>query len=421
MVENWQQIDPKLQQLVAQVDQQIQPQLAEISQQVLYNQHKVLTAFRDHQVATASFAGTTGYGYDDEGRDQLDAIYAQAFGGEAAIVRPQFVSGTHAIGTAFFGLLRPGDELLYLTGMPYDTLQEVIGVAGNGIGSLKEFGISFDHVPLTAAGKVALDQIAAHLKPQTKVVAIQRSRGYSSRDSFTVAEIAVMIKAVRKIAPTVTIFVDNCYGEFSETEEPLAVGADLMAGSLIKNPGGGLAKTGGYVAGRRDLVERVGYALTVPGIGAAEAATLNSMADMFQGFFLAPHVVGEAIKGAIFTAALLGQLKLDVHPTWQAPRTDLIQTVNFGNAAAMVTFAKAIQQFSPVDAFVAPIPSEMAGYADSIIMAAGTFVQGASVELSADGPLRPPYTLYIQGGLTFEHVKLAITAAANSVFFAEKP
>lgn len=420
MEENWQQIDPKLAALVTQVDQQIQPELAKISARVLYNQHKVLRAFRDQRVATASFAGTTGYGYDDEGRDQLDAVYAQAFGGEAAIVRPQFVSGTHAIGTAFFGLLRPGDELLYLTGMPYDTLQEVIGVAGDGVGSLKEFGIGFDYVPLTAAGKVATDQIAAHLKPQTKVVAIQRSRGYASRDSFTVAEIAAMIKAVRQLAPEVTIFVDNCYGEFSETQEPLSVGADLIAGSLIKNPGGGLAKTGGYIAGRRDLVEKVGYALTVPGIGAEEAATLNNLSDMFQGFFLAPHVVGEAIKGAIFTAALLAQLNLDVQPTWQAPRTDLIQTVNFGNADAMVTFAKAIQQFSPIDAFVAPIPSEMAGYEDPIIMAAGTFVQGASVELSADGPLRPPYTLYIQGGLTFEHVKLAITAAANSVFFAEK-
>lgn len=420
MEENWQQIDPKLAALVTQVDQQIQPELAKISARVLYNQHKVLRAFRDQRVATASFAGTTGYGYDDEGRDQLDAVYAQAFGGEAAIVRPQFVSGTHAIGTAFFGLLRPGDELLYLTGMPYDTLQEVIGVAGDGVGSLKEFGIGFDYVPLTAAGKVAADQIAAHLKPQTKVVAIQRSRGYASRDSFTVAEIAAMIKAVRQLAPEVTIFVDNCYGEFSETQEPLSVGADLMAGSLIKNPGGGLAKTGGYIAGRRDLVEKVGYALTVPGIGAEEAATLNNLSDMFQGFFLAPHVVGEAIKGAIFTAALLAQLNLDVQPTWQAPRTDLIQTVNFGNADAMVTFAKAIQQFSPIDAFVAPIPSEMAGYEDPIIMAAGTFVQGASVELSADGPLRPPYTLYIQGGLTFEHVKLAITAAANSVFFTEK-
>lgn len=420
MEENWQQIDPKLAALVTQVDQQIQPELAKISARVLYNQHKVLRAFRDQRVATASFAGTTGYGYDDEGRDQLDAVYAQAFGGEAAIVRPQFVSGTHAIGTAFFGLLRPGDELLYLTGMPYDTLQEVIGVAGDGVGSLKEFGIGFDYVPLTAAGKVATNQIAAHLKPQTKVVAIQRSRGYASRDSFTVAEIAAMIRAVRQLAPEVTIFVDNCYGEFSETQEPLSVGADLMAGSLIKNPGGGLAKTGGYIAGRRDLVEKVGYALTVPGIGAEEAATLNNLSDMFQGFFLAPHVVGEAIKGAIFTAALLAQLNLDVQPTWQAPRTDLIQTVNFGNANAMVTFAKAIQQFSPIDAFVAPIPSEMAGYEDPIIMAAGTFVQGASVELSADGPLRPPYTLYIQGGLTFEHVKLAITAAANSVFFTEK-
>ncbi|KRM97752.1 aminotransferase class I/II-fold pyridoxal phosphate-dependent enzyme [Loigolactobacillus rennini] len=408
-------ISPQLQSLVTQVDQQIQPRLAQISAQVLTNQRKVLTAFRDQKVAAESFNGTTGYGYDDAGRDQLDAIYAQAFGGEAALVRPQFVSGTHAIGTAFFGMLRPGDQLLYLTGMPYDTLQEVIGLAGNGIGSLKDFGVTFDQIPLTAAGKVALSEIPAHITPQTKVVAIQRSRGYSNRDSFTIAEIATMIKAVRRVAPDVTIFVDNCYGEFSETKEPLEVGADLIAGSLIKNPGGGLARTGGYVAGNQDLVEKIGYALTVPGIGSEEAPTLNSLGNMFQGFFLAPHVVGEALKGAVFTAALLERLGLDVRPKWNAPRTDLIQTVNFGEANAMTKFAEEIQRFSPVDAFVTPIPSDMAGYEDKIIMAAGTFVQGASVELSADGPLRPPYTLYLQGGLTYEHVKLAITAAANAV------
>nr|SFZ88220.1 Aluminum resistance protein [Loigolactobacillus rennini] len=408
-------ISPQLQSLVTQVDQQIQPRLAQISAQVLTNQRKVLTAFRDQKVAAESFNGTTGYGYDDAGRDQLDAIYAQAFGGEAALVRPQFVSGTHAIGTAFFGMLRPGDQLLYLTGMPYDTLQEVIGLAGNGIGSLKDFGVTFDQIPLTAAGKVALSEIPAHITPQTKVVAIQRSRGYSNRDSFTIAEIATMIKAVRRVAPDVTIFVDNCYGEFSETKEPLEVGADLIAGSLIKNPGGGLARTGGYVAGNQDLVEKIGYALTVPGIGSEEAPTLNSLGNMFQGFFLAPHVVGEALKGAVFTAALLERLGLDVRPKWNAPRTDLIQTVNFGEAKAMTKFAEEIQRFSPVDAFVTPIPSDMAGYEDKIIMAAGTFVQGASVELSADGPLRPPYTLYLQGGLTYEHVKLAITAAANAV------
>lgn len=408
-------ISPQLQSLVTQVDQQIQPRLAQISAQVLTNQRKVLTAFRDQKVASESFNGTTGYGYDDAGRDQLDAIYAQALGGEAALVRPQFVSGTHAIGTAFFGMLRPGDQLLYLTGMPYDTLQEVIGLAGNGIGSLKDFGVTFDQIPLTAAGKVALSEIPAHITPQTKVVAIQRSRGYSNRDSFTIAEIATMIKAVRRVAPDVTIFVDNCYGEFSETKEPLEVGADLIAGSLIKNPGGGLARTGGYVAGKQDLVEKIGYALTVPGIGSEEAPTLNSLGNMFQGFFLAPHVVGEALKGAVFTAALLERLGLDVRPKWNAPRTDLIQTVNFGEANAMTKFAEEIQRFSPVDAFVTPIPSDMAGYEDKIIMAAGTFVQGASVELSADGPLRPPYTLYLQGGLTYEHVKLAITAAANAV------
>lgn len=412
---SWQtDLDPTVQTAMSAAEAKIKPRLAAIGAQVLTNQARVLQAFRDHQVAESSLNGTTGYGYNDEGRDQLDAIYAQAFGGEAAMVRPQFVSGTHAIGTAFFGLLRPGDTLLYLTGTPYDTLQEVIGIAGNGIGSLKEFGIHFEKVALTAAGKVDWAAAKVALQRQPQVVALQRSRGYASRESFTVAELAEMIRFIRQFAPNTKVFVDNCYGEFSETKEPLMVGANLMAGSLIKNPGAGLVQTGGYVAGDADLVERVGYALTVPGIGQEEAATQQNMRAMIQGFFLAPHVVGEAIKGAIYAAALLEELGLTVSPKWQAPRTDLIQTINFGNAQAMEKFAGAIQRFSPIDSFVTPIAEPMAGYEDPVIMAAGTFVQGASIELSADGPMRPPYTLYLQGGLTFEHVKLAVTLAANA-------
>ncbi|ANK59340.1 aminotransferase class I/II-fold pyridoxal phosphate-dependent enzyme [Loigolactobacillus backii] len=413
-------LDPKLQSFVKVVDQQVEPRFEQIRDNVLTNQEKVLTAFREHHVSMDSFTGTNGYGYDDEGRDQLDAIYADVFGGEAAMVRPQFVSGTHAIGTAFFGLLRPGDELLYITGKPYDTLQEVIGIAGNKIGSLAEFGIDFDYAPLQENGQMDQLIVKEKLAKKPKVVAIQRSRGYAIRDSFTIEQITAMIKFVRQILPNVIIFVDNCYGEFSETTEPLQVGANLMAGSLIKNPGGGLAKTGGYIAGDQKLVEKAGYALTVPGIGASESATLNTMGDMFQGFFLAPHVVGEAIKGAVYAAALLEKIGLDVQPKWDAPRTDLIQTINFGQAELMTKFAAAIQKYSPVDAYVTPIPEAMAGYEDEIIMAAGTFVQGASVELSADGPLRPPYTLYLQGGLTFEHVKLAITSAVNETFFSKK-
>lgn len=412
---SWQtNLDPTVKAAMTAAETKIQPKLQAIGDQVLTNQARVLQAFREHQVAESSLSGTTGYGYNDEGRDQLDAIYAQVFGGEAAMVRPQFVSGTHAIGTAFFGLLRPGDTLLYLTGMPYDTLQEVIGIAGNGVGSLKEFGIQFEKVDLTTAGKVDWAAAKNTLQQHPNVVALQRSRGYASRESFTVAELAEMIQFIRKYAPDTKIFVDNCYGEFSETQEPLMVGANLMAGSLIKNPGAGLVQTGGYVAGDADLVERVGYALTVPGIGQEEAATQQNMRAMIQGFFLAPHVVGEAIKGAIYAAALLEELGLTVSPKWQAPRTDLIQTIDFGNAKAMEKFAGAIQQFSPIDSFVTPIAEPMAGYEDPVIMAAGTFVQGASIELSADGPMRPPYTLYLQGGLTFEHVKLAVTLAANA-------
>ncbi|WP_461224447.1 methionine gamma-lyase family protein [Lacticaseibacillus suihuaensis] len=411
--------DPKLIALVEDVDRQIAPRLAEIDEQIMDNQAKVLTAYRDNHVAESSLLGTTGYGDDDFGRDTLEAIYAQVLGGEDALVRPQFVSGTHTIGVAELGLVRPGDELLYITGEPYDTLQQVLGMAGNGIGSAKEYGIKCDYVPLKADGEADLPAIQQRIRPETKVVCIQRSRGYATRASFTVAKIKEMIDAVREVAPDVWIFVDNAYGEFSETLEPLDVGADLMAGSLIKNAGGGIAKTGGYIVGRKDLVERVSYRMTVPGIGPAEGATGSNLFDMYEGFFLAPSVTGNAIKGAIFEAALLERLGLDVAPKWDAPRTDLIQTVNFGNPTDMVSFTKAIQENSPVDAFVTPEPSEMTGYEDKVVMAAGNFVSGSTIEFSADGPLRPPYTLYIQGGLTYAHVRLGIIGAAQATFFTK--
>ncbi|MFD1429905.1 methionine gamma-lyase family protein [Lacticaseibacillus mingshuiensis] len=409
--------DPKLMALVDAVDQKIAPQLATIDAQILTNQAKVLASFQAHHVAESDLSGTTGYGNNDEGRDKLEAIFADVLGGEDALVRPQFVSGTHAIGTALLGLTRPGDEILYITGEPYDTLQEVLGMAGNGIGSAKEYGITSDFVPLLANGEADLDAIKARIRPDTKVVAIQRSRGYATRPSFTIAKIAEMIKAVRSVAPDVWIFTDNAYGEFSETQEPLDVGADLMAGSLIKNGGGGMAKTGGYIVGRKDLVERVSYRFTVPGIGADEGATLDILRDMYQGFFIAPQTTGNAIKGAIFEAALLEALGLDVSPKWNEPRTDLIQTVNFGNPDDMVAFAEALQANSPIDSFVTPIPEVMAGYEDEVIMAGGSFVSGATIEFSGDGPLREPYTLYLQGGLTYAHVKLGIIGAAQATFF----
>ncbi|WP_155286682.1 methionine gamma-lyase family protein [Lacticaseibacillus zhaodongensis] len=412
--------DPKLVALVDKVDAKIAPRLAEIDEQIVENESKVLRSFQEHNVAESDLTGSTGYGHYDEGRDKLEAIYADVLGGEDALVRPQLISGTHAIGVALLGLVRPGDEIVYITGKPYDTLQEVLGIAGDGVGSPKEYGIGVDWVDLLPNGEVDVDAIKKRVTPKTTVVAIQRSRGYATRDSFTVDKIAAMIKVVKEVAPDAVIFVDNAYGEFSETKEPLHVGADLMAGSLFKNAGGGMAKTGGYIVGRKDLVTKVSYRFTVPGLGGAEGATYGNLADMLQGFFIAPQTTGNAIKGSIFEAALFAELGLEVAPKWDAPRTDLIQTVNFGNADDMIAFAKAIQHNSPVDSFVTPIPEKMAGYEDEVIMAAGNFVQGATIEYSGDGPLRPPYTLYLQGGLTYAHVKLATIGAAQETFFDKK-
>jgi len=412
--------DPKLLQIVDRVDKKIAPRLAQIDEQVLDNQSKVLRAFQEHNVAESDLTGSTGYGSSDEGRDKLEEIYAEVLGGEDALVRPQLLSGTHAIGVALLGLVRPGDELIYITGKPYDTLQEVLGMAGNGIGSPTEYNIKTGYVDLKRDGSVDFDAVRARLATHPRVVAIQRSRGYATRESFTIDKIAEMIKVVREVSPDSWIFVDNAYGEFTETREPLEVGADLMAGSLFKNAGGGMAKTGGYIIGKKELVERVSYRFTVPGLGGAEGATYGMLGDMYQGFFQAPQVTGAAVKGAIFEADLLEELGLDVSPKWDAPRTDLVQTVNFGNPKDMIAFTEAVQRHSPVDSFVTPIPERMAGYEDEVIMAGGSFVQGSTIEYSADGPLREPYTLYIQGGLTYAHVKLATIGAAQDTFFSNK-
>ena len=302
--------------------------------------------------------------------------------------------------------------------MPYDTIQEVIGVTGKaGMGSLKDFKIDFDYVPLLENGKVDFKAAKTKLTDQVKVVAIQRSRGYSSRSSFTVDEIKVMVDHVREILPNAIIFVDNCYGEFSEIVEPTEVGVDVMVGSLIKNAGGGIAHTGGYVVGKQKLIEMIANRLTNVGAGKEEGATLENLRRMYQGFFMAPEVTGAAIKGAIFESAILEKCNLQVDPKWNDPRTDLIQTINFGEPDSMIRFAKQVQKNSPIDSYVDPEPSQMAGYEDKVIMAAGTFVQGASIEFSADGPIRPPYTLYLQGGLTYSHVKIAITKAVEETFF----
>ena len=406
--------------LVVKVDNKIQPVFKEIQEKALFNQGKVLEAFRKHRVSDYHFNPSTGYGYDDDGRDTLEKVYAEIFQAEAALVRPQIISGTHAISTALFGVLRPGDELIYVTGTPYDTLLDIVGLTGNGIGSLKEFNIAYQHIDLLADGKVDLPSVLRKISTKTKIIAIQRSRGYAARPSFTINEIKEMIAAIRPhVGPEVVFFVDNCYGEFVETLEPIEVGADLIAGSLIKNPGGGIVKMGGYLAGREDLIERCAYRLTTPGIGREAGASLYSLLEMYQGLFLAPHVVGEAVKGAVYTAGLLEECNVPSTPAWDSPRTDLIQMVALPSKEAMIAFAQTIQKYSPVNATVKPIPAYMPGYEDDVIMAAGTFIQGASLELTADGPIRPPYLLYVQGGLTYEHVKLAVTAAVKDTFFAE--
>jgi cystathionine beta-lyase family protein involved in aluminum resistance len=403
----------KIQPIVSEVEKQIAAVHQEIERRIESNQFRVLQSFQKHRVSDSHFIPSTGYGYDDIGRDTLEKVYADVFGGEAGLVRPQIISGTHAISIALFGVLRPGDELLYITGKPYDTLEEIVGIRGSGVGSLKEFGISYNSVSLTEEGKIDWDMVAKMIKPNTKMIGIQRSKGYDVRPSFSVVEIGEMIQFVKEIKPDVVVFVDNCYGEFVEELEPCHVGADLMAGSLIKNPGGGLAKTGGYIVGKKKWVDACSYRMTSPGIGAEAGASLYSLQEMYQGFFLAPHVVGQALKGAIFTAAMLEKLGMNSTPKWDDKRTDLIQAVQFEDREKMVSFCQAIQFASPINSYVTPHPSYMPGYEDDVIMAAGTFIQGASIELTADGPLRPPYAAYVQGGLTYAHVKIAVCLAID--------
>ncbi|MFB3160117.1 methionine gamma-lyase family protein [Neobacillus sp. 179-J 1A1 HS] len=405
----------KLQKIVSSVEQQIASVHKAIDERIESNQFRVLKSYQKHRVSDSHFIPSTGYGYDDIGRDTLELIYADVFGAEAGLVRPQIISGTHAISISLFGILRPGDELLYITGKPYDTLEEIVGIRGNGVGSLKEFGISYDSVALTEVGTIDWDLVATKIKSNTKMIGIQRSKGYATRPSFTIAEIKEMISFVKEIKKDVVVFVDNCYGEFVEELEPCHVGADLMAGSLIKNPGGGIAKTGGYIVGKKQYVEACSYRMTSPGIGAEAGASLYSLQEMYQGFFLAPHVVGQALKGAVFTAALLEKLGMNSSPKWDANRTDLIQSVQFDDKEKMIAFCQAIQFASPINSHVTAYPAYMPGYEDDVIMAAGTFIQGASIELTADGPIRPPYVAYVQGGLTYSHVKMAVCIAVDSL------
>ncbi|WP_462332506.1 methionine gamma-lyase family protein [Schwartzia sp. (in: firmicutes)] len=379
-----------------------------------FNTKKVLDAMRKLKVSDAHFNTTSGYAYDDIGRQKLDELFAEVFGAERALVRTHFVSGTHALATVLFGILRPGDQLVSITGKPYDTMQTVIGYDNPSPGSLKEFGILYDEVPIVD-NQVAYDLIPEKVTSKTKMVLIQRSRGYSMRNPLSLDDISKICSIVKGINPDCVCFVDNCYGEFIDTKEPVQVGADIMAGSLIKNPGGGIAPTGGYIVGKDKLVELASYRLTSPGMGDELGASLANNRLIFQGLFLAPHVVAQAVKGAIFAAGVFEALGFNTSPKSTEARGDIIQAIELGNAENLIAFCRGLQFNSPVDSFAAPEPWDMPGYADQVIMAAGTFVQGASIELSADGPMREPYAVYLQGGLTFEHAVIGILGAANEV------
>ena len=388
----------------------------EIDRAAEKNTERVLNAFRTARVSEACFAGTTGYGYDDLGRETLDRIFAELMGMETALVRIGFVNGTHALTAALFSLAVPGQHLLSATGLPYDTLQEALGIRGSAFGSLRAYGIGYDQVDLRPDGSADLDALAkAAAKPGTAAVILQRSRGYAERKALSVDEIGEIVKTVKLVNPEIAVMVDNCYGEFTDIREPGHVGADLMAGSLIKNPGGGLAPSGGYIAGRSDLVERAAMRLTTPGIGGECGASLGCNRLLFQGLFLAPHTTAQALKTAVFCAAMMEQIGIRSFPGVDDRRSDIIQTVCLGSEEKMRRFCKGIQKGAPVDSFVTPEPWAMPGYDDPVIMAAGSFIQGSSIELSADGPVRPPYDVFMQGGLTYESGKLGILMAVEEL------
>lgn len=383
-----------------------------------YNQIKVLKALQEERISDAHFTNSSGYGYGDIGRDALDKVYARIFETESALVRPHFVNGTHAIGAALFGNLRPNDTMLSICGTPYDTLHNIIGISDNkNIGSLREYGVKYKQIDLKENGKVNLEEVRNQLEKDgsIKLVHIQRSTGYGWRKSLLVSEIGEIIAFIKKIKPEVICFVDNCYGEFIDKYEPTHVGADLVAGSLIKNIGGGIAPTGGYIAGKSEYVTQASYRLTIPGIGGECGSTFGVMRQLFQGLFLAPHVAIEAVKGAIFTSKIMELAGFEVLPKFDDKRSDIIQAIKFNDKDKLINFCKGIQAGSPVDSFVQCEPWDMPGYEDQVIMAAGAFIQGASIELSADAPIREPYIAYLQGGLTFDHVKIGVLISLSKI------
>lgn len=414
-------ISDKTLKLVSEVEESIKEQFKHIENICEINQLRVMKAFADNRVSDSHFVATTGYGYDDLGRDTLDRVYADIMGAEDALVRHNFISGTHTISTALFAVLRPNDILVSITGKPYDTLEEVIGIQGEaGNGSLKDFGVKYVQIDLKHDGTPDLEQIKFTLTHMNvKAVTIQRSKGYGWRPTYSAKDIGALIEFVKEISPETICIVDNCYGEFVETEEPTAYGADLIAGSLIKNPGGGLAPTGGYIAGKQKYVELCAYRLTSVGIGKEAGASLGFNRQMYQGLFMAPHVVSQALKAAVLCSAVFEKLGFEVDPKPNEIRHDIIQSIKFGDPDKVTAFCQGIQKGAPVDSFVTPEPWDMPGYSSQVIMAAGAFVQGASIELSADAPIKPPYIAYMQGGLTYESAKLGIMVAADKMLRKE--
>ena len=409
-------IDNKLIELDKKALERSKKQFERIDSVTEYNQLKVLKAFIKNGVSESSFAGSTGYGYDDRGREVLEKVMADCMGAEDSLIRHNFVSGTHTLTVALFGVLRPGDKVICLTGRPYDTITGVFGIDEKTDGSLADFGVEYSQVELKADGTPDIEEIKRVLSNEKpKMAYIQRSRGYSTRPSLKIADIEIIIKAVREVSPESIIMVDNCYGEFVETKEPCDIGADIIAGSLIKNPGGGIAPTGGYIAGRKDLIEKCAYRLTCAGVGREVGATLGHSRELYMGLFSAPHVVGEALKTAVYTASLFELLGFSVTPTSEEVRGDIIQCVTLGSAEGLIAFCQGMQSGAPVDSFVVPEPWDMPGYTDPVIMAAGAFTLGASIELSADGPLRPPYAAWMQGGINFHSAKAGVLLAAQKM------
>ncbi|MDO4938777.1 MAG: methionine gamma-lyase family protein [Lachnospiraceae bacterium] len=410
-------IDEKLLKLAEQAETDLHDIFGRIENRAEIGQLKVLNAFHENRVSEADFVKTTGYGYDDGGRDRLEKVFASVFKGEDALVRAQLISGTHAISTALFANLRPGDELLSPCGKPYDTLDSIIGL-NDAAGSLKDYGVSYRQVDLNDDYSFDYENIRKAINDKTALVEIQRSRGYAQRPTFSVYKIGELIRFIKSVKPDLKVMVDNCYGEFVEEMEPLEAGADIIVGSLIKNPGGGLAPIGGYIVGNADMVEKSAYRLTAPGLGKEIGANLGVNKDLFQGLFLAPQVVAGAQKGAVFAAYILDKLGFEVNPGPFDERSDIIQAVDFHSPEGLIAFCEGIQAAAPIDSFVRPEPCDMPGYDSQVIMAAGNFISGASIELSCDGPMREPYTAFFQGGLTWYHAKAGILTAVQKLFEA---